>query len=102
MRAAAKTAVGAGDDILPADEPRVALQTLRYQFGMLHHIGRMGDDAGNENLAGRQLHLFPDGDFMLVARVGAFDQISLLLYLQDDIDDAIEFEIVSVRPMPAA
>src|ERR1700676_978047 len=62
----------------------------------------MGDDAGNENLAGRQLHLFPDGDFMLVARVGAFDQISLRLYLQDDIDDAIEFEIVSVGPMPAA
>ena len=81
MRAAAEAAVGASDKILLTDETRVALQALRYELGMLHNIGRMGDDAGNENFARRQLHLFPDRDLVLVTSIGAFDEVSLRLYL---------------------
>src|SRR5580704_10240016 len=59
MRTAAKTAIGAGDDVFLADKTRIALQALRHQLRMLDHVGRMGDDAGDENLSRRQLDLVP-------------------------------------------
>src|SRR5579862_8453036 len=54
MRTAAKTAIGAGDEVFLADQTRVALHALRHQLRMLHHVGRMGDDAGDENLSRRE------------------------------------------------
>ncbi len=62
----------------------------------------MGDDARDENPAVRQLHLFPDGIFVLVARIRAFDQIGLRLDLQQQVDDALELEVESMRAVPAA
>src|SRR5271169_487157 len=102
MRPAAETAIGSGNEVLLAHQTRVALDALRHQFGMFHHIGRMGDDARNEDFAGRQLDLFPHRILMLVPRVGALDEKSLRPDLEHDVGDALEFEIIGVRAVPAA
>ena len=54
---------------------------------MLHDIGRMGNDAGNEDLAGREFDLVPDRNFVLVPSIGAFDQKGLRFDLEHDVDD---------------
>ena len=94
MRAAAEPAIRAGDHVLPADAPGVALQPLRNELRMLDHIGRMGDHAGNKDFAIRQFDRVPDRNLVLVPGIGAFDQIGLRLNLEHEIDDALELEIV--------
>ncbi len=102
MRAPAEAAVGAGDDVLFSDQIRVALQALRHELRVLHHVGGVGDHARNEDLAGGELHLLPHRDLVLVARIGALDQEGLRLHLQQEIDDVVELEIVGMRAVPAS
>ena len=75
---------------------------LGDQFGMLDHIGGVADDAGNEHLALRQLDVFPHLPFMLVARIGAFDDIGADFHAEDEIDDVLQRHVGGVRARPAA
>jgi hypothetical protein len=49
--AGAESAVGARDDILRAEAVAIADDALGDQLGMLDVVGRVSDDAGNEDLA---------------------------------------------------
>src|SRR6516162_7170637 len=69
----AKTAIGAGNDALAPDDVGEAADSLRDEFGMLDIIGRGVEDARDEDLVVGQLGFLPDRPFMLVPRVGGFD-----------------------------
>ena len=80
----------------------VAHDALGHQFGMLHHIGGVADDAGDEDRAFRQLHILPHLPLMFVARVGALDHEGARLDLEDLVDDLAQRNIRRVRAGPAA
>src|SRR5208337_4789948 len=69
---------------------------------MLDHVRLMRDDAGNELAALRQLHLLPDAPFMLMARIGHFQEITADPHLQNEIDDVLELNVEGVGPVPAS
>ena len=75
MDAAAKAAIGAGDDILPADDVGVAHDPVGDDLGMFDDVGRVADDARDEQLAVGQLDVLPDAPFVLMADIARFDRI---------------------------
>src|SRR6185369_9384513 len=77
MGAAAEAAVRAGDHVLRSDPLGKSPDALRHQFGMLDAVGCMLDQAGYQDLAGRQLHMLPHGVLVLMPRIGSLDQIPL-------------------------
>ena len=48
---------------------------LGHQFGMLDHVGRVADDAGQDQLAVGQLDVLPDAPFVLMADVAGLERI---------------------------
>src|SRR5258708_2287055 len=55
-----KTAIGAGDDVLFANHTRIVLDPPGDKLRMLDDVGRMTDDARNQNLACGQFDVLPD------------------------------------------
>ena len=74
MDAAAEAAIGAGDDVLAPHQLGEAQDAVGDELGMLDHVGGVADDAGDQDLAGRQLHLAPHFPFVLVAHVAGLDR----------------------------
>src|SRR5258708_34825872 len=70
-RTLGEAAVGAGDDVLAADQAGEPHDPVAHQFGVLDGVGGMADDARPQYFAGRQLDLLPYPPAVLVARVGA-------------------------------
>ena len=69
---------------------------------MLHHVGGVADDTGDQHLAGGQLDVAPHLPLVLVARIGALDHIGADANRQDEIDDVLERHVGGVRSGPAA
>src|SRR5512145_707116 len=97
-----EAAVGAGDDVLPSDEPREAHDALADQLRVLDDIGCVADHSGNEYRAIRKPGFSPHAPFVLVARVGRLDQVGAGAHAQDEVDDVLQWYIRSVRARPAA
>ena len=57
---------------------------------------------GDEDLAFRQLDVFPDLPLMIVARVGCFEGVCTDLYLEDYVENVLQRDVVRVRVMGAA
>ena len=53
----AKAAIRPRNDVLAPDGVRVCKDAVGNQLGVLHDVGRVADDAGDEDLAFRQLEL---------------------------------------------
>src|SRR5690349_2778161 len=102
MRASAKAAVAARDNVLAADAFRIARDALGDDLRMLHYVGRVGDDTRHQDLSVRQLDALPHRVLVLMPRVRALDEIRLRLYAQHEIDDVLELDVVGMRPVPAA
>src|SRR5688572_33321074 len=49
-----EAAVGAGEDVLPADDPGIADQTLGDQLRVLDDVTSVRDDAGYQRLSRRE------------------------------------------------
>jgi len=62
----------------------------------------VSDDAGNENLAVRQLHVLPHLPFVLVPRVRGFERIGLRPNFEDEVNQRLEGDVRRVRSIPAA
>src|SRR5215472_4426546 len=75
-RSLRETAIGARDHVLASESVGVARDPLGNELGMLDDIRRVADGARDEGAAWRQLHVLPYCPFVLVARIGALDQIS--------------------------
>ncbi len=95
-------AIGAALDILHADQIGELDQPFGDQFGMLHQIGGVTDDAGNQDLAVRQLQVFPDAPFMAVAHIAGLERIGLAVQLQHQVREVAELDVVDVRAVAAA
>ena len=68
-----EAAVGAGDDVLAADQLGEPHDALGDQLGMLDDVGGVADDAGDQHRALRQLDVLPHLPLVLVARVGPLE-----------------------------
>jgi hypothetical protein len=102
MSPASEAAIRSGDYVLVAEQLGESLNPLRYEFRVFHNVRRMRDYAGNQDFSFRQLDRFPQGVFVLVPRVGCFDQVSLRLHGEQNIHQVLQFQIVSVRTVPAS
>src|SRR6516164_9946145 len=65
-RSLREAAIRSGEHVLASEEPGVADDALGNELGMLHHVGGVADDARDEHLARRQLHILPYLPFVLV------------------------------------
>jgi hypothetical protein len=88
-REAGEAAIGAGDDILAADDPRETADPFGDQFFMLDDVRGVGDDAGDQHLALGQLHMLPDAPFVLVARIGRLKGIGAGIDAEQRLDDVL-------------
>src|SRR5262245_37928208 len=89
-----KTAVSASNHALSPDSPRKAHDALCDQLRVLHQIGRVGDDAGDNRLALWQSHLLPDVVLVLVTRVGRLERVGASVDLEHDVDDVLKGHVV--------
>ena len=97
-----EAAIRSGEHVLAPDELAVADDALGGELGMFHHIGGVTDDARDQCLALRQLHLLPHLPFVRVTRIGAFDHVGPDLHLEDEVDDVLERHVGGVRSGPAS
>ena len=70
MDPAAEAAIGAGNDVLTADDRGVAQDAVGDELRVFDKVGSMADDARHQHFARRQLRLLPDAPLMLVPHVG--------------------------------
>ena len=89
MQPAAEAAVGAGDDIVAADQVGKTDKALRHQLGMFDDVGGMADNPRDEYLAAREFYLLPDAPLVFVSRIGGLDQVGADPYLQQQTDDIL-------------
>src|SRR5690349_12209280 len=64
VNAPAETTVGRSDDPLPADDIGEAQDALGDEFRVFDNIGGVADDARQDQLVVRQLHILPDLPFV--------------------------------------
>src|SRR4030095_10295099 len=95
-----EAAVDPGDDVLAADQPRVAQDPLGHQLRVLDAIRRVGDNARDEDLAGRELDVLPDVVLVLVARVRRLEREGARLDLENDRRDLPQRRIRRVGAVP--
>src|SRR5206468_7785776 len=55
-----EAAVGARDDVVASHDPREPDDALGDQLGVLHEVGSVADDAGDQDHPGRWLELLED------------------------------------------
>src|SRR5687768_17487420 len=61
-----EAAVGAGHDVLSADDHGITHQTVGDDLGMLDDVGSMSDDPGYDHFALGKFHILPHTPLVLV------------------------------------
>ena len=97
-----QAAIGAGDDILFANQFGETDDAFGDQFGMFDEVGEVVDHAGEKDLALRQFVFLPNLPFMAVTRVGGLEGDALDVGFEDDFDDVAERDVAVVRPLVVA
>src|SRR5215467_8933497 len=87
MNAAAETAVGRGNNPFATNQISKTDNALRNQLRMFHHVGGVAHDAGQDQLAIRQLDVLPDGPLVLVANVAGLERIGVAINREHNVDD---------------
>src|SRR5207248_11319132 len=90
---AAETAVGRGDDPLPADQVREAKDALGDELGVLDDIGSVADHTGQDHLFVRQFDVLPHLPFVLVADISGLERVGVRVDRQHDIDDVAHRDV---------
>ena len=75
MHAEYKTIIGAGDDVVAAEEAGEAHDALAHELRMLDDVGGVADDAWDQHLSGLKLRRLPDVPFVGVARIGGLERV---------------------------
>src|SRR3989475_7827009 len=97
-----ETAVRPRDHVLAPDEPHVLHEALGDELGVLDEVAGVADDAGNEDLAGGELDVFPHPPLVIVARVRRLDGIALRAHGEGQVHELAQGEDVLVRAVIAA
>src|SRR5205809_1950336 len=69
-----EAAVGARDDVVASHDPSEPDDALGDELGVLHEVGGVADDAGDQDHSRRRLELFEHVVLVLVARVGRLER----------------------------
>ena len=94
MDPAAEAAIGAGDDVLAADDLGIAQDAVGDELRVLDEVGGVADHTRHQHLARRQFRLLPYPPLVLVPHIGSLERISLRLHVEDQIDDVLERQIM--------
>src|SRR5881397_1336106 len=97
-----EAAVRARDHVLAPDQAGVPHDPLGDELRVLDEVAGVADHAGDEDLAARQLDVFPHAPLVLVAWVGRFERVGLRAHRQDQVDEVAQREIVLVRTVVTA
>ena len=73
VRPLGKSAIGAGNEVLSANQRRQANNALSDQFGMLDNVGDVTDHPRNENLVSRSFDALQEMPLVLMANVGGLN-----------------------------
>ena len=98
----AEPTVGPGDNVFAAHQPGAFQKPLGHQLWRRDEGDGGGGHPRNQHLSIGQLYVFPHPPFMVVARIGSLDGITLGIYLQDQVDDVPERNILQMGTMIAA
>ena len=90
-------AVGAGDDVLPADQARVLADAVGDELGMLDVVGRVPEQPGQQDLPVVQRHVGPDPPLVLVPRVGHLEGVGARVDPQHDRHHVGQRDVVQPR-----
>ncbi len=101
-RALGESAVGARHQVLAAEQLAEAHQPLGHQLRVLDDVGSVADHPRHQDFPWRQLDALPDAPLVLVARVGALDEIGAGADFQDQVDDVLQRHVGGMRAGPAA
>jgi hypothetical protein len=82
-----RRAVAAADDVFLAHNSRETDESLGDEFGVFHEGGGVRNDAGHEEFAVLEFHVFPDLPLVFVPGVPRFEQIGARLHLEHDVDE---------------
>src|SRR5712672_2879333 len=85
MDPAAEAAIGAGDDVLAADDLGIAQDAVGDELRVLDEVGSVADHTRHQHLARRQFRLLPYPPLVLVPHIGSLERISLRLHVEDQI-----------------
>ena len=94
-----KTAVGAGNHPLAADDAAVTFNPFRHQMGMFDKISRGIQRARDQDFVVGDLRISPDSPLMLMTRVGAFKLNRLRLGGQRNVNNLMQIDIVMMGPL---
>src|SRR3982074_554452 len=98
-----EAAIRGGDHVLAAHQLGKAHDAFRDQLRMLHDVAGMGDHAGADHLALRELDPLEQVVFVLVTRIGAFEAVGTGVDLEHVADHVGEAGFVEARaPVDAA
>src|SRR3989442_4737491 len=97
-----ETAVRPRDHVLAPDEPRVLHEALGDELGVLDEVAGVADDAGNEDLAGGELDVFPHPPLVVVTRVRRLAGIALRAHGGDQVHELAQGGGGLVRAVIAA
>ena len=98
----AQAAVGGGNNVFAAHQVREALDAVGNQLRVLHDVGGVGDDAGDQDLALGRRTVFPDAPFVFVAHIGRLEGDHSGIDLQHRIEDVGKADVRGVRAVPGA
>ena len=90
-------AIGGGDHVLAAHQLGEAHDALRDQLRMLHDVAGVGDHAGADHLALRQLDALEQVVFVLVTRIGALEAVGAGVDLEHVADHVGQAGFVQAR-----
>src|SRR5271154_3657669 len=92
-----EAAIGAAHNVITTDDFRQSYDPLGDEFGMLDDVGRVTYHARNQNLAGRELHIFPHPPLVGMSRIGRLEGIVANAHFQNEIDDVLKRDVEGVR-----
>ena len=102
VHAPAQPAVGRRDDVLAADDLRVAGDAVGDELGVLDHVRGVADDAGHQHLALGQLDVLPQPPLVLVAGVRGLERVRPGVDREHHVDEVRHRQVGEVRSVPAA
>src|SRR5580700_4304633 len=99
-REAGEAAIGAGDDVLAPDDLGKPPDALGDRLGMLDEVRAVRDDAGDQQLAVRQLRLLPRPPLVLVLvpGVAGLEGIGAGVDAEQNVGDVLQLQAVHALP----
>src|SRR5215470_17946905 len=98
----AESAVGPGDHVLAADQPRVTADALGHQLGVLDEVGGRIEHARDQHLVFGWLDALEHLPLVRVARVRSLERETVRTGGEDDVEEIGDRNVVVMRALVVA